>query len=121
MSHPNARPREQNGRWKGGEWVNPRGYVMVWVGRDHPMANCRAYAPRCRVVCYETHGMPDPGMHAHHINGDKRDDRPENLEWRYPDDHGRHHLPPDRARELGKKGGKAAARNRRKQQRRKAA
>jgi hypothetical protein len=62
---------------------------MILVGRDHPMATCRAYAPRCRVVCYETHGMPEPGQHCHHIDGDKQNDLPENLEWRWPSEHGR--------------------------------
>lgn len=102
-----------NPNWKGGTWVNSKGYVMVLVGKDHPMATCRAYAPRCRVVCFETHGPPEPGQHCHHINGDKQDDSPENLEWAWPSDHSRHHLTPERARELGAKGGRKAARLRR--------
>lgn len=108
---------EHNGRWKGGEWVNSKGYVMVLVGREHPMANCRAYAPLCRVVLYETKGPPAPGQHAHHIDGNKQNDEPDNLEWQYPTEHGRWHLPPDRAREIGRKGGKAAAKNRRRARR----
>lgn len=108
---------ERNGRWKGGTWVNSAGYVMVLVGKDHPMASCRQYAKRCRLVCYEAHGMPEPGQAAHHINGDKQDDRPENLEWVWPTDHGQLHLTPERARMLGAKGGKAAARARRREQR----
>lgn len=112
---------ERNGNWKGGQWVDSRGYVQVNVGRDHPMANCRQYAPRCRVVCYETHGMPEPGQHAHHINGDKQDDRPENLRWEWPTDHSRYHLTPERARKIGAKGGRATARKRRKAMRQRAA
>jgi hypothetical protein len=107
----------RNGRWKGGTWTNSKGYVMVLVGKDHPMATCRAYAPRCRLVCYETHGPPEPGQHAHHINEDKQDDRPENLRWEWPDAHGRYHLTPERARTLGSKGGKKAARIRRRKNR----
>ncbi|HEY4133482.1 MAG TPA: HNH endonuclease [Gemmatimonadaceae bacterium] len=106
---------EKNGRWKGGEWTNSRGYVMVLVGKDHPMASCRAYAKRCRLVCYETHGMPEPGQHAHHINGDKSDDRGENLRWEWPTEHGQLHLTPERARKIGAKGGRATARKRRRE------
>ena len=102
-----------NPNWKGGTWVNSKGYVMVLVGRDHPMATCRAYAPRCRLVCFETYGAPEPGQHCRHKNGDKQDDRPGNLEWRWPDEHGRYHLTPERARRIGAKGGRKAARLRR--------
>jgi hypothetical protein len=106
-----------NPNWKGGTWVNSKGYVMVLVGRDHPMATCRQYAPRCRVVCFETHGPPHPGQHAHHIDGDKQNDAPENLEWRWPTEHGRHHLTPERARQIGAKGGRQAARLRKRRKR----
>jgi hypothetical protein len=106
-----------NPNWKGGTWVNSKGYVMILVGRDHPMATCRQYAPRCRAVCYEHHGPPAPGQHCHHIDGDKQNDAPENLAWRWPVDHGRYHLTPERARELGRKGGLAVARIKRQEQR----
>lgn len=86
---------------------------MILVGRDHPMATCRAYAPRCRVVLYETQGPPEPCQCAHHKNGIKSDDRPENLEWTYPSDHARYHLTSERARILGRKGGRKTARLRR--------
>lgn len=107
-----------NPNWKGGWWINSKGYAMILVGREHPMATCRAYAPRCRVVCYETYVPPEPGQHCHHIDGDKQNDLPENLEWRWPSEHGRHHLTPDRARELGRRGGEKAAKLRRREQER---
>ena len=112
-----SRPGELNSRWRGGTWVNSSGYVMVLVGKEHPMASCRAYAKRCRLVCYETHGPPPDGYHAHHINGDKTDDRPENLEWREPSEHGRWHLTPERARKIGAKGGRKCARLKRRAKR----
>lgn len=108
---------EKNGRWKGGTWVNSAGYVMVLVGKDHPMASCRAYAKRCRLVCYETHGPPEPGQAAHHIDGDKTHDVGENLRWEWPSDHGQIHLTPERARRIGAKGGRKTARIRRREQR----
>lgn len=115
---------KENPNWKGGTWVNSQGYVMVNVGREHPMANCRQYAPRCRVVCYETYGPPEPGQQAHHLNGDKTDDRPENLAWVDGWEHAVSHgkpgsrivmfpLSPEKAREYGRRGGEKAAANRR--------
>jgi hypothetical protein len=107
-----------NPNWRGGSWINSKGYVMVLVGREHPMANCRAYAPRGRVVCFETHGMPQPGQHVHHIDGDKQNDTPDNLRWEWPSAHGGYHLTPERARKIGAIGGKKAARIRRRERRR---
>jgi hypothetical protein len=96
---------EKNGRWKGGTWINSSGYVMVLVGRDHPMASCRQYAKRCRLVLYETYGPPpNGGEHAHHLNGDKQDDS-------------RYHLTSERAKKIGAKGGRKVARMRRRLQR----
>ena len=112
-----SRPGDLNSRWKGGTWVNSSGYVMVLVGKDHPMASCRAYAKRCRLVCYEAHGPPPIGYHAHHIDGDKQNDSPENLEWREPSDHGRYHLTSKRAKEIGAKGGRKVARLKRRAKR----
>jgi len=62
---------------------------------------------------YETKGPPDAWQHGHHIDGDKQNDDPSNLEWRNPVDHGQYHLTPERARKIGKKGGKKTARLRR--------
>lgn len=102
---------------------------MVWVGKDHPAANCRNYAPLHRVVFFNTHGrMPLPGYNIHHVDGDKLNNAPENLVEITESEHGEieqsrqyngHKHPPlvkgsERARELGRKGGKRAARNRRK-------
>ena len=34
-----------------------------------------------RLVCMAFHGMPKPGQETRHINGNKEDNRPENLCW----------------------------------------
>lgn len=38
-----------------------------------------------RLVCEAFHGYPpEPGMHAAHWNGNRKDNRPENLRWATP-------------------------------------
>lgn len=56
-------------------------YVLVLVGKDHPLADCRGYAYRHRLVAWERAGGHLPaGTHVHH--GDERpgSDDPSNLE-----------------------------------------
>lgn len=109
-----------NPNWKGGMWINSQGYVMIYArnadGTLHPMANCRSYGPRCRIVAYDHHGPPKPGQQVHHLDGDKQNDDPKNLEWVDGWDHAEHHgrpgsritslpLSPEKAREYGRRGG----------------
>jgi hypothetical protein len=43
----------------------------------------------------------DPKEHVHHINGNRKDNRIENLEIMNPSDHGRKHLTFERASSMG--------------------
>lgn len=73
--------REDNPNWRGGRSVTPNGYVLIRVGVGHPMADVRGYAYEHRHVMAEKIGRPlEPGEIVHHINGNKQDNRPENLE-----------------------------------------
>ena len=107
-----------NPNWKGGSWINSSGYRMILVGVDHPVANCRQYAPEHLVVYYDYHGeLPGPGWHVHHHDLDKQNNDIANLEPTLHADHSRRHLPKGsrRARELGRLGGQATAQKKRSQ------
>lgn len=69
----------------------PSGYVRVYVP-GHPVANADGYALEHRLVVYDA-GLEIPdGYHVHHRNGDKTDNRIENLEVIEAGDHSRHHV-----------------------------
>ena len=73
----------KNGRWKGGGRV-VNGYRRVWIPDDHPFASYRSKM-NCiaehRLFMMESLGRPlEPFEQVHHINGDKLDNRLENLQ-----------------------------------------
>jgi len=66
--------------WRGGTGVTRYGYIEVYVGHDHPMANSRGRVNRPRLVMSKRLGRPlESNELVHHLNGIKTDDRPENL------------------------------------------
>lgn len=70
------------------------GYVILTGMHDHPNANSRGRIQQHRLVMSLHLGRPlEPGEIVHHKNGDKQDNRIENLEVMRQSDHLRHHKP----------------------------
>ena len=80
---------EAHHRWKGGRYIDSRGYVSVWVAPG-------LYRREHRIVVESLLGRKlQRDEVVHHKNGDKTDNRPENLEVLSNSDHVRHHWQTD--------------------------
>jgi hypothetical protein len=83
-------PGPRNPNWRGGRSLASNGYVLVRVGVGHHLADVRGYAYEHRLVAEQKIGRRlRPGEQVHHVNRDKTDNRPENLQV---EEDGAHHL-----------------------------
>ena len=90
---------ENNPAYKNGRKMTDQGYVQVLVDRSHPMAARGGYALEHRLVMSEYLGRPLARYEVvHHINGDRTDNRIENLELCGKDD--ARHPPGQRMRDV---------------------
>ena len=59
-------------------WYIKRGWMMEW-NPSHPRATADGYVKRMYRVWWEGRGILPKGLVLHHMNGNKQDDRVENL------------------------------------------
>lgn len=71
--------REHHGRWQGG-LIKVRGYIWVLLA-DRGTAAWNGYTKRAHLVMEQKLGRPlRAGERVHHIDGDKTNDEPRNLQ-----------------------------------------
>jgi len=72
--------------------INSVGYVDLWRP-GHPLARKDGYLLEHRLVLHEAGVEIPKGAHVHHRNGDKTDNRIENLAVLSPRQHTNEHIP----------------------------
>lgn len=91
--HRGRLPGSRNPNWKGGRSVASNGYVLIKVGKDHHLADVRGYAYEHRLVAEAKLGRRlAEGEIPHHIDGNKQNNHPDNIEVvASAAEHRRHH------------------------------
>lgn len=79
----NGRGRPNQGRhpnFKTGKTISSHGYVLIFKGKDHHLADVRGYAYEHRLIMEEKLGRRlKPEEQVHHIDENTQNNDPENL------------------------------------------
>lgn len=79
INRSEAKKGERSGNWNGGKRKTKRGYSQLLIPQ-HPRADINGYVMEHIVVWENASGMVlPPNCCIHHLNGDKSDNRIENL------------------------------------------
>jgi hypothetical protein len=79
--HGNHARGQASGRWNDGRMISTEGYVLIRVGKDHPLAIGNGYAYEHHLIWAAAgRAMPEKAELIHHKNEDKTDNRLDNLE-----------------------------------------
>ena len=90
--HQKGRFGPQSNHWKGGRYLQRDGYIYIWVGRDHLMADYKGRVAEHRLVMAAALGRALTSNElVHHRNENKTDNRLENLELTSRISHMTHH------------------------------
>ena len=92
--HHNHCSGSRHPRWNGAGLVDSQGYALVRVGKTHPLADANGYCREHVLVALGAGLLPlgeSNTLVVHHRNGDRLDNRIENLEVMQDREHRRLH------------------------------